>query len=172
MSSLAAIAALAMAPDTSWAVTVSRDGTIRTLGTGVAPTVLQKAVPVDAREPVAVALAGDGVIRVVLAAGDELGLYDNAGANGPGMRTFPVPAPVRALAFSPSCRTALAGCADGTLLSLDTAAREVGRRLVLGIPPAGALAVASDYGPVVVSLRDGGLCRFDLATGNAYVIDT
>ena len=66
----------------------------------------------------------------------------------------------------------VAACADGTLLGLDTATREFGRRLALGLPPAGALALAADDGPVVASLRDSSVRRFDLATGVTYVVDT
>jgi len=52
------IAAAAMAPDTSWAITVSADGTVRTWGTGAPPRVIHWAVPIDHGQPVAVARAG------------------------------------------------------------------------------------------------------------------
>src|SRR6202035_3501266 len=106
----------------------------------------------------------------VWAAEDGLGLYENPDGDEPRQETFPVPAPIRALAFSPSGRIAIAGCADGTLLSLDTATGEFGRRVSIGLLPVGALAVASDEGPVVASLSDNSVRRFDLATGIAYEI--
>ncbi len=53
------IAAAAMAPDASWAITVSADGTVRTWGTGVPPREIRRAVLIDGSQPVAVALAGD-----------------------------------------------------------------------------------------------------------------
>src|ERR1700734_2132947 len=170
MGPLVPTAALAMASDASWVVAVTQDGTIRTLGTGAEPRVLRQAVPVDGSRPVAVALADNGLIRVVWAAEDGLGLYENAEGDEPRLETFPVPAPIRALAFSPSGRIAIAGCADGTLLSLDTGTREFGRRVSIGLLPTGALGVASDEGPVVASLSDNSVRRFDLATGIAYVI--
>src|ERR1700733_1336432 len=172
MGPLVPTAALAMAADASWAVTVTQDGTIRTLGTGAEPKVLRQAVPVDGSRPVAVALADNGLIRVGWAAEDGVGLYENPEGAEPRLETFPVPAPIRALAFSPPGRTAIAGCADGTLLSLDTDTREFGRRVSIGLLPAGALAVASDEGPVVASLSDNSVRRFDLATGIAYVVAT
>src|ERR1700721_2928926 len=167
MGPLVPIAALAMAFDASWAVTVAQDGTIRTLGTGAEPRVLPQAVPVDDSRPVAVALADHGLIRVVWAAEDGLGLYENADGDEPRLETFPVPAPIRALAFSPSGRIAIAGCADGTLLSLDTATGEFGRRVSIGLLPAGALAVASDEGPVVAITPDGNIV---LALGAAGIL--
>src|ERR1700730_18504952 len=172
MGPLVPIAALAMACDASWAVTVTPDGTIRTLGTGTEPRILHQAVPIDGSQPVAVALADSRLIRVVWAAKDGIGLYENAGGDEPRLETFPVPAPIRALAFSPSGRIAIAGCADGNLLSMDTVTGEFGRRVSIGLLPAGALAVASDEGPVVASLSDNSVRRFDLATGIAYVVAT
>ncbi len=172
MGLLVPIIALAMAPDAAWAVGVTQDGTIRTFGTGAEPRALPHAVPVDGRQPVAVSWSGERLIRVAWAAEDGLGLYENDDADGPRIETFPASAPVRALAFSPSGRIVVAACADGTLLGLDTATREFGRRLALGLPPAGALALAADDGPVVASLRDSSVRRFDLATGVAYVVDT
>jgi hypothetical protein len=129
-------------------------------------------VPVDGSQPVAVALIGSRLIRVVWAADGGLGLYENADGDEPRLETFPAPAPIRALAFSPSGRVAIAGCADGTLLSLDAATGEFGRRVSIGLLPGGALAVASDEGPVVASLSDNSVRRFDLATGIAYVVAT
>jgi len=129
-------------------------------------------VPVDGSQPVAVALVDSRLIRVVWAADNGLSLYENADGDEPRLETFPAPAPILALAFSPSGRIAIAGCADGTLLSFDTATGEFGRRVSIGLLPAGALAVASDEGPVVASLSDNSVRRFDLATGIAYAVAT
>ncbi|HEX5300212.1 MAG TPA: hypothetical protein VFW50_24770 [Streptosporangiaceae bacterium] len=49
-----AIAAVAMAPDASWAITVSAEGTVQTWGTGVPPRVIHWAVLIDGTQPVAV----------------------------------------------------------------------------------------------------------------------
>jgi TIR domain/FHA domain len=172
MDPLVPIAALALAPDASWAISVTRDGTIRTLGTGAEPRVLPCAVPLDGSQPVAVALTDHRLIRVIWAAEDSLGLYQSADGDEPRLETFAVQAPIRALGLSPSGRIAIVGCADGTLLTLDVVTGEFGRRVSIGLIPAGALAVAADDGPVVASLTDNSLRRFNLATGIAYVIDS
>ena len=85
MGPLVPIAALAMAPDASWAVTVTQDGTIRTLGTGTEPRILHQAVPIDGSQPVAVALADSRLIRVVWAAKDGLGLYESGDEDEPNL---------------------------------------------------------------------------------------
>ena len=70
------IAAAAMAPDASWAITVSADGTVRTWGTGVPPREIRRAVPLDGGQPAAIALAGDRV-RVLWADGETIRLHEN-----------------------------------------------------------------------------------------------
>jgi hypothetical protein len=55
------IAAVATAPDASWAITVSAKGTVQTWGAGAAAAVIHGAVPTDGSQPVAVARAGDRV---------------------------------------------------------------------------------------------------------------
>ena len=172
VGALVPIAALAMASDASWAVTVSEDGTIRTLGTGVGPRVLRRAVPIDGRQPVAVALFANRLIRVIWASGDRLALFENERGAWPRKEVFAAPAPVRAVAFSPSGRIAVVACTDGTLTSLDVATGESGRKLVAGVALTRALAVASDEGPVVAYLGDGSVRRFDLRTGIPHVVGT
>ena len=96
VGALVPITALAMASDASWAVTVSEDGTIRTLGTGVEPRVLRRVVPVDGRQPVAVALFANRLIRVIWASGGRLALFENERGAWPRNEVFAAPAPVRA----------------------------------------------------------------------------
>ena len=64
--------AVAMAPDASWAVAVAGDGTVRTLGTGVAP----RAVTIDVGQPAAVALSGER-LRVLWAAERTIRLHES-----------------------------------------------------------------------------------------------
>ena len=59
MTGLVQIAAVAMAPDASWAVTVAADGTVRTQGPGVTPRVIRRAIPIHDGQPTAVALSGN-----------------------------------------------------------------------------------------------------------------
>ena len=128
--------------------------------------------PVDGRQPVAVALFANRLIRVIWASGDRLALFENERGAWPRKEVFAAPAPVRAVAFSPSGRIAVVACADGTLTSLDVATGESGRKLVAGVALTRALAVASDEGPVVAYLGDGSVRRFDLRTGIPHVVGT
>ena len=162
MAPLAQIAAMAMAPDASWAITVSADGTVRARGTGVPPGLIRQVVPIDGREPVAVALAGD-CVRLVWADGATIRLRENVKGAWPRDAEFPVPAPVRALALSPSGVLAVAACADGTLWMLKTGTGEVSPSAVAGGETAGAVAVAAEHGPVVAAFADGTIRRYDLA---------
>src|SRR6201989_49473 len=138
VGALVPITALAMASDASWAVTVSEDGTIRTLASGGDPRFLRRVVPVDGRQPVAAALFANRLIRVIWASGDRLALFENERGAWPRNEVFAAPAPVRAVAFSPSGRIAVMACADGTLTSLDVATGEYGRKPVAGPRPARA----------------------------------
>ena len=95
---------MAMAPDASWAVTVGADGSLRTWGTG-APRVPRRMVPIRGGEPMAVALSGDR-IRVLWATGATIRLHQNVNGAFPRDDEFAAPAPVRALALSPSGRLA------------------------------------------------------------------
>jgi hypothetical protein len=162
MTPLARIVAVAMAPDASWAITVSADGTVRTRGTGVPPRLIRRAVPIDGHQPVAVALAGDRV-RVLWADGATIRLHENVKGAWPRDAEFAVPAPVRALALSPRGVLAVAACADGTLRVLNVGTGEFSPPVAAGGQAALAVAVAAEQGPVVAAFGDGSIRRYDLA---------
>jgi len=73
MTALAQVAAVTMAPDTSWVVVVTGDGTVRTWGVGVASRMIRRAVAIDVGRPVAVALFGKR-LRVLWAAEETIRL--------------------------------------------------------------------------------------------------
>ena len=160
------IAAVAMAPDASWAITVSADGTVRTWGTGGPARVISRAVPIDGSQPVAVARAGDR-IRVLWADAATIRLHENVKGARPRDAEFAAPAPVRALAMSPSGVLAAVACADGTLRTLNAGTGEFGPALATGGRIAAAVAVASDIGPVVAVFGDGSVRRYDPAAGTS-----
>jgi hypothetical protein len=162
MAPLTRIVAVAVAPDASWAVTVSADGTVRTRGTGGPPGPIRWAVPIDGSQPVAVALAGDRV-RVLWADGATIRLRENMPSAWPREAEFP--APVRALALSPSGVLAVAACADGTLRILNTGTGELAPPVAVGGKTALAVAVASEHGPVAAAFGDGSIRRYDLTAG-------
>jgi len=164
MTPLTQIVALAMAPDASWAVTVSADGTVRTRGSGVPPRLIRQAVPIDGSQPVAVALAGDR-LRVLWADGETIRLHENVKGAWPRDAEFAVPAPVRALALSPSGVLAVAACADGTLRVLNTGTGQFAPPVAFGGEAARAVAVASEHGPVAAAFGNGTIRRYDLAAG-------
>jgi len=161
-----AIAAVAMAPDASWAVTVSAEGTVRTWGTGGPARVIQWAVPVDGSQPVAVARAGDR-IRVLWADGATIRLHENVRGARPREAGCGAPALVRALAMSPSGVLAAVACADGTLRALNAGTGEFGPEFATSGRTAQAVAVASDIGPVVAVFGDGSVRRYDPASGTS-----
>jgi TIR domain len=160
------IAAVAMAPDASWAITVSADGTVRTWGTGVPARVINRAVPIDGSQPVAVARAGDR-IRVLWADAATIRLHENVPGARPRDAEFAAPAPVRALAMSPSGVLAVMACTDGSLRTLNAGTGEFGPALATGGRIARAVAVASDIGPVVAVFGDGSVRRYDPAAGTS-----
>ena len=164
MTPLTQIVALAMAPDASWAVTVSADGTVRTRGSGVPPRLIRRAVPIDGSQPVAVTLAGDRV-RVLWADGETIRLHENVKGAWPRDAEFAVPVPVRALALSPSGMLAVAACADGTLRVLNTGTGQFAPPVAAGGETVRAVAVASEHGPVAAASGDGTIRRYDLAAG-------
>src|SRR5947208_15611123 len=96
-----AITAVARAPDASWAVTVSAEGTVQTWRTGVPARVIHWAVPIDGSQPVAVARAGDR-IRVLWADGATIRLHENVRGARPRDAGCGAPAPGQALAMSPA----------------------------------------------------------------------
>jgi hypothetical protein len=160
------IAAVSMAPDASWAVTVSADGTVRTWGAGGPARVINRAVPIDGRQPVAVARAGDR-IRVLWADAATIRLHENVKGARPRDAEFPAPAPVRALAMSPSGVLAAVACDDGALRTLNAGTGEFGPALATGGRIAAAVAVASDIGPVVAVFGDGSVRRYGPAAGTS-----
>jgi hypothetical protein len=106
------VAAVAMASDASWAITVSAEGTVRTWGTGAAATVIHGAVPTDGSQPVAVARAGDRV-RVLWADREMIRLHETVRRARPRDAGTSAPAPVQALALSPAGVLTAVACADG-----------------------------------------------------------
>jgi WD40 repeat protein len=160
------IAAAAMAPDASWAITVAVGGTVQTWGTGVPQRVIHWAVPIDHGQPVAVARAGDR-IRVLWADGDRIRLHENVRGARPRDAECGAPAPVRALAMSSSGVLAVVACADGTLRTMNAGTGEFGPELATSGRIARAVAVASDVGPVVAVFGDGAVRRYDPASGTS-----
>ena len=161
-----AIAAVAMAPDASWAITVSAEGTVQTWGTGGPAWVIHWAVPIDGSQPVAVARAGDR-IRVLWADGATIRLHENVRGARPREAGCGAPALVRALAMSPSGVLAAVACADGTLRALNAGTGEFGPEFATSGRTAQAVAVASDIGPVVAVFGDGSVRRYDPASGTS-----
>jgi hypothetical protein len=91
MTALVQMAAVAMAPDASWAVAVSGDGTVRTWRPGVAPPrVIRQSGAIDAGQPVAVALS-DHRLTVIWAAEGTIRRYDDLEGAPPKDDVFQVP---------------------------------------------------------------------------------
>ena len=170
MTALVPIVAATMAPDTLWAVTVALDGTVRTWDSGAASRVIGRAIDIDVGQPVAVALRGGRIVRVLWATEETLRLYEHVKGARPRDDVCPVPAPVRALAFSPSGIFAVLACDDGTLRSLNVGTWEFGWTLATGPLSARAVAVASDRGLVVAAFIDGSIRRYDLEAGTSDII--
>jgi hypothetical protein len=164
MTALVQIAAVAMAPDASWAVTVAADGTVRTWGADVTPRVIRWAVPIQDGQPAAVALSGDRV-RVLWATGETIRLYENVKGAYPREDAFLASASVQALALSPSGARAVVACDDATLRILNVGTGDFGRPVTTEGLTVHAVAVASDLGPVVAAFADGSVRRYDLAAG-------
>jgi hypothetical protein len=164
MTPLAQIVAATMAPDASWAVSVSGDGTVRTWGTGGAPRVVRLTVAIDGVQAVTVALSGKR-LRVLWAAGETIRLHEDVEGAPPRDDVFPAPARISGLALSPSGGLAAVACEDGTLRILNADTGEFGSTLATGPLTARAVAVASDQGPVIAGFPDGSVRRYDLAAG-------
>src|SRR5260370_15352560 len=169
MTALVQMAAVAVAPDASWAVVMGGDGTVRTCGPGAAPRVIRQAVAIDAGQPVALALSGH-LLTVIWAAEGTIRRYDDLEGAPPRDDVFPVSAGVSAVALSPSGRLAVVACADGTLRSLNPGTGEFGWTLATGPSAAQAVALASDLGPVVAAFPDGSIRRYDLAAGTSDIV--
>jgi hypothetical protein len=162
MTGLVQIAAVAMAPDASWAVTVAADGTVRTQGPGVTPRVIGRAIPIHDGQPTAVALSGNR-LRVLRATGETIRLHENVQGARPRDDDFLASSSVQALALSPSGALGIVACADATLRILNVGTGEFGWPLATKGLTACAVAVASDQGPVVAAFADGSVRRYDLA---------
>jgi hypothetical protein len=155
-----------MALDASWVITVSAEGTVQTWGAGVPSRIIHWAVPIDGSQPVAVARAGDR-IRVLWADGAAIRLHENVRGARPRDAACGVPAPVQALAMSPSGVLAAVACADGTLRTLNAGTGEFGPEFATSGRTARAVAVASDIGPVVAVFGDGSVRRYDPGSGSS-----
>lgn len=163
------IAAVAMAPDASWAITVSADGTVQTWGTGAPHRVIHWAVPIDGSQPVTVARAGDR-IRVLWADGKTIRLHENVRGTWARDAECGAPAAVEALAMSPAGVLAAVACADGTLRTMNAGTGEFGPELATSGRIAQAVAVASDVGPVVAVFGDGAVRRYDPVSGTSDMV--
>ncbi len=169
MTGLVQIAAVAMAPDASWAVTVAADGTVRTQGPGVTPRVIRRAIPIRDRQPTAVALLGNR-LRVLWATGETIRLHENVQGAWPRDDDFLASASVQALALSPSGAVGIVACADATLRILNVDTGEFGWPLATKGLTACAVAVASDQGPIVAAFADGSVRRYDLAAQQGDIV--
>lgn len=162
MTGLVQIAAVAMASDASWAVTVAADGTVRTQGPGVTPRVIRRAIPIRDGQPTAVALLGNR-LRVLWATGETIRLHENVQGAWPRDDDFLASASVQALALSPSGALGIVACVDATLRILNVDTGEFGWPLATKGLTACAVAVASDQGPIVAAFADGSVRRYDIA---------
>lgn len=133
MVALVQMAAVTMAPDASWAVSVAGDGT----GTGRtwAPARRRgsssRRFPIEVGQPVAVALSGHR-LTVIWAAEATIRRYDDLEGASPRDAVSRVSQGVSAVALSPSGRLAVVACADGTLRSLNPGTGEFGWTLATG----------------------------------------
>lgn len=160
---------MAMAPDASWAITVSAEGTVQTWGSGTPSRVIHWAVPIDGSEPVAIARAGER-IRVLWADGKTIRLHENVRGGRRRDAECEAPAPVQALAMSLSGVLAAVACADGTLRTMNAGTGEFGPELATSGRTARTVAVASDLGPVVAVFADGSVRRYDPALGTSDMV--
>jgi hypothetical protein len=171
MTASAPIVAAAMAPDTSWAVTVAGDGTVRTSDAGVESSVSRGLVRIGG-QPVAVAMSSGRTLRVLWAAEETLWLYSTVRFGWSSDIVSRTSAPVRTVAFSPSGRVAVIACEDRTLRSLDVETGKFGWTLATGALTARAVAVASDRGPVAAVFADGSVRRYDPEAGTSDIVST
>jgi hypothetical protein len=171
MTASAPIVAAAMAPDTSRAVTVAGDGTVRTWGAGVDSSVSRGTVPIGGQS-VTVAMSVSGMVRVLWAAEETLELSEEVRGVWSRNIACRALAPVRAVALSPSGRVAVIACEDGTLRSLNVITGKFGWTLATGALTARAVAVASDRGPVVAVFPDGSVRRYDPEAGMSDIVGT
>jgi hypothetical protein len=170
MAALMQIAAVATAPDASRAVTVAANGRVRIWGIGVSSRVIRWAVPIHDGDPVAVAVS-ENRIRVLRVDGTAIWRHENVegAVQRDGYFMAVAPAPVQALALSPSGALAAAAYCDGTVQILNADTGEVVTPLATGGLIAHAVALASDRGPVVAAFADGHVRRYHLAMGRSDI---
>jgi hypothetical protein len=107
MTDLVPVVAASLAPDASWAVTVAKDGSVRTWVHGAAASVTRGVAGLAVGEPVAAAVLGKvvaqsgGAVRVLWVAEGTLWLYERFPGTWPRRDAFQAPASVRAVAVSP-----------------------------------------------------------------------
>jgi hypothetical protein len=161
---------VATAPDASRAVTVAANGRVRIWGIGVSPRVIRWAVPIHGGDPVAVAVS-ENRIRVLRVDGTAIWRHENVegAVQRDGYFIAVAPAPVQALALSPSGALAVAAYFDGTVQILNADTGEVVTPLATGGLIAHAVALASDRGPVVAAFEDGHVRRYHLAMGRSDI---
>ena len=169
VAALVPIAAAAMALDASWAVTVAQNGTVRLLAGYPGQSLPPLGWHIDVGRPVAVAVSGNP-LRVLWAAEEMLKLYELSGDDEPSGSVLPMPAPIRALALSPSGDLAVVAFSDGTLRILNVRTEELGPTLAAEAVPVRAVAIASDQGPAAAILDDGRILYYDLTKGSSRVV--
>jgi hypothetical protein len=171
------VVAASLAPDASLALTVARDGAVRTWYRGTVVSAGQVPAHIGVGAPVAAALSS-GVItvvwvveRVVSAVWVEgpLRLFEDPDTLIGPRNLPPVPAPIRALALSPSGDIAVLACDDGTLRGLNVRTQEFRWTLTTGTSVE-AVAMASDGGPVVAAFADGTIRRYDLGADTSDIV--
>jgi hypothetical protein len=165
------IAAMATMPDGPWAAMISTDGEVRAWQYATAPAFfVEGSVRIAPRQPMAAALSESRVLTVLSVTGDYFSL-DEGVLGGELSHTEIVRhmGPVRAVALAPSGSIALIACADGTLHGVDTRTWESVWTLSTQDDLAAAVALASDAGPIVATLADGIVRRYDL-TGEFWDI--
>ena len=155
--------------DFTWTLAVDADGrVVRWVGDDGRPV---GAVP-GVTAPVSVA-AGEQWWRL-LWRDAKGGLWFEAVGSGPGTtvarRPVPIPAPVDALALSPSGEHAVLACADGRLHRIDPMTGAPDAEGATGAGEVQALAVASHARSVVVGFADGSLRCYDFDTSTSTVV--
>src|SRR6185437_10229739 len=168
MTALAPVIAATMAAHGAWAVVIDRAGLVRTGGSGAPPWLAGQTVPVRG-QLAALGLTADGVLRIAWAADKRIELDELAGG-APRKRFFEVPAPIQAVALSPSADVVALACCDGTIRGLDLRTGELGWEVAVGPGTARAVAVASDAGPVAAALAEGSLRHCEIRGGKSDLL--
>jgi hypothetical protein len=164
--SLVPIVAVSLAPDASLVLAFTRDGVVRTWRHGTAVSTRRSSASIGG--PAAAAVSGP-VVRVVWAVEGAVRLYEYVPGARPRRLDLTAPAPVRALALSPSGDAAVLACSDGTLRALDVRTQKYGWTLATSAP-AEAVAMARDGGPVVTAFADGTIRRYAFDAGTSDIV--